>query len=81
MKPKYTVTKRSIYYNVGRYRLDNKADAEHLAETLNTLTQNQTTNTETDKTLDMVQKKVIQLQMSVAIIAEELEALHRELIQ
>ena len=80
MKQHYTVQKRSIYYNVGRYRLDNKADAEHLAKTLNTLTNANNTNNDTDKTLDHIQKKVIQLQMSVAIIAEELEALHKELL-
>ena len=79
MKP-YTVQKRSIYYNVGRYRLDNKADAEHLCQTLNQLTETQNNSTDTDKKLDHIQKKVIQLQMSVAIIAEELEALHKELL-
>ena len=70
---KYTVKKRSIYYTVGRYRLDNKQDAEHLAQTLNTLSN--------EEKLDQIQKKVIQLQMSISIIADELEQLHKEVIR
>ena len=77
---KYTVTKKSIYYTVGRYRLDNKHDAEHLAKTLNTLTEASTTNNDTDKKLDKIQKKVIQLQLTAGIMSEELDQLHKELI-
>ena len=81
MNQKYTVQKKSIYYNVGRYRLDNRQDAQHLCDTLNQLTETQNTSTDTDKKLDTIQKKVIQLQMSISIIAEELEALHKEVIR
>ena len=80
MKP-YTVNKRGIYYSVGRYRLDNKQDAQHLCDTLNQLTETQNTSTDTDKKLDTIQKKVIQLQMSISIISDELEALHKEVIR
>ena len=80
MKP-YTVNKRGIYYSVGRYRLDNKQDAQHLCDTLNQLTEATNNSADTNKKLDTIQKKVIQLQMSVAIIAEELEALHKEVIR
>ena len=76
---KYTVQKKSIYYNVGRYRLDNKQDAEHLCQTLNTLTQ--ANNTDTEQKLNKIQKKIIQLQMSISIIADELEQLHKEVIR
>ena len=79
MKP-YTVNKRGIYYSVGRYRLDNKQDAQHLCDTLNQLTEATNNSADTNKKLDLIQKKVIQLQMSVAIISEELEALHKELL-
>ena len=78
---KYNVNKRGIYYSVGRYRLDNRQDAQHLCDTLNQLTETQNTSTDTDKKLDTIQKKVIQLQMSVAIIADELETLHKEVIR
>lgn len=74
MKP-YKVTRKNIYYTVGRYRLDNKQDAEHLCRTLNELTM------EKDQKLDHIQKKVIQLQMSISIIADELEQLHKEVIR
>ena len=77
---KYTVNKRGIYYSVGRYRLDNRQDAEHLANTLNQLTEATNTSTDTDQKLDKIQKKVIQLQMSIHIISEELEQLHKELL-
>ncbi len=78
---KYTVTKRGIYFCVGRYRLDNKQDAEHLCNTLNELTTATHSTKETDKKLDHIQKKVIQLQMSISIIADELEQLHKEVIR
>ena len=81
MNQKYTVQKKSIYYNVGRYRLDNRQDAQHLCDTLNQLTETQNTSTDTDKKLDTIQKKVIQLQMSISIIADELEQLHKEVIR
>ena len=78
---KYTVNKRGIYYSVGRYRLDNRQDAQHLCDTLNQLTEATQTSTDTEQKLDHIQKKIIQLQMSVAIISEELEALHKEVIR
>ena len=77
---KYEVTKRGIYFTVGRYRLDNKQDAEHLARTLNQLAKASTTNNDTDKKLDNIQKKVIQLQMTASILSDELEVLHQELL-
>ena len=77
---KYEVKKKNIYYTVGRYRLDNKQDAEHLARTLNTLTEATNTNKDTDKKLDTIQKKIIQLQMTASILSDELETLHQELI-
>ena len=77
---KYEVTKRGIYFTVGRYRLDNRQDAEHLAQTLNKLTEASTTNNDTDKKLDTIQKKIIQLQMTASIMSEELDQLHKELI-
>ena len=78
---KYEVNKRGIYYSVGRYRLDNRQDAQHLCDTLNQLTEATNNSADTNKKLDLIQKKVIQLQMSVAIISEELEALHKEVIR
>ena len=78
---KYEVSKRGIYYSVGRYRLDNRQDAQHLCDTLNQLTEATNNSADTNKKLDLIQKKVIQLQMSVAIIAEELETLHKEVIR
>ena len=78
---KYEVNKRGIYYSVGRYRLDNRQDAQHLCDTLNTLTEATTNSADTDKKLDHIQKKVIQLQMSISIIADELEQLHKEVIR
>lgn len=78
---KYTVTKRGIYFSVGRYRLDNRQDAQHLCDTLNQLTEATTNSANTDKKLDTIQKKVIQLQMSISIISDELEALHKEVIR
>ena len=78
---KYTVNKRGIYYSVGRYRLDNRQDAEHLANTLNQLTEATNNSADTNKKLDLIQKKVIQLQMSISIISDELEALHKEVIR
>ena len=77
---KYQVRKRGIYYSVGRYRLDNKQDAEHLCQTLNKLTEATQTNTDTDKKLDTIQKKIIQLQMTASILSDELETLHQELL-
>lgn len=77
---KYEVKKKNIYYTVGRYRLDNKQDAEHLAQTLNTLTEATQTNTDTDKKLDTIQKKIIQLQLTAGILCEELDQLHQELL-
>ena len=77
---KYQVRKRGIYYSVGRYRLDNRQDAEHLCDTLNTLTETSTNNTDIDKKLDNIQKKVIQLQLTTGILTEELDQLHKELI-
>ena len=77
---KYEVSKRGIYYSVGRYRLDNKQDAEHLANTLNTLTEATNNSDDTNKKLDLIQKKVIQLQMSISIISDELETLHKEIL-
>ena len=76
----YEVKKRNIYYCVGRYRLDNKQDAEHLCQTLNKLTEATQTTNETDKKLDKIQKKVIQLQLTAGIMVEELDQLHKELI-
>ena len=77
---KYEVKKKNIYFTVGRYRLDNKQDAEHLCQTLNKLTEASTTNNDTDKKLDTIQKKIIQLQLTAGILTEELEALHKELL-
>ena len=77
---KYEVTKRGIYFTVGRYRLDNRQDAEHLCQTLNKLTEATQTNNDTDKKLDSIQKKVIQLQLTAGIMVEELDQLHKELI-
>ena len=77
---KYAVIKRGIYFTVGRYRLDNRQDAEHLCQTLNKLTEATQTNTDTDKKLDKIQKKIIQLQMTASIMSEELDQLHKELI-
>ena len=79
MKP-YEVKKKNIYFTVGRYRLDNKQDAEHLCQTLNKLTEATNTNTDTDKKLDTIQKKIIQLQMTASILSDELETLHQELL-
>ena len=78
---KYAVSKRGIYYSVGRYRLDNKQDAQHLCDTLNQLTETTNNSADTNKKLDLIQKKVIQLQMSISIIADELEQLHKEVIR
>ena len=77
---KYEVKKKNIYFTVGRYRLDNKQDAEHLCQTLNKLTEATQTNNDTDKKLDKIQKKIIQLQMTASIMSEELDQLHKELI-
>ena len=77
---KYEVKKKNIYFTVGRYRLDNRQDAEHLCQTLNKLTEATQTNTDTDKKLDKIQKKIIQLQLSAGIMVEELDQLHKELI-
>ena len=77
----YEVKKRGIYFTVGRYRLDNKQDAEHLCQTLNKLTEATQTNNGTDKKLDTIQKKVIQLQLTAGIMSEELDQLHQELIK
>ena len=77
---KYEVKKKNIYFTVGRYRLDNKQDAEHLCQTLNKLTEATQTNTDTDKKLDKIQKKIIQLQMTASILSDELETLHQELL-
>ena len=77
---KYEVKKKNIYFTVGRYRLDNKQDAEHLCQTLNKLTEATNTNTDTDKKLDTIQKKIIQLQMTASILSDELETLHQELL-
>ena len=76
----YEVKKKNIYFTVGRYRLDNKQDAEHLCQTLNKLTEATNTNTDTDKKLDTIQKKIIQLQMTASIMSEELDQLHKELL-
>ena len=76
----YEVKKRGIYFTVGRYRLDNRQDAEHLCQTLNKLTEATTTNTDIDKKLDTIQKKVIQLQLTTGILTEELDQLHQELL-
>ena len=77
---KYEVKKKNIYFTVGRYRLDNRQDAEHLCQTLNKLTEATQTNTDTDKKLDKIQKKIIQLQMTASIMSEELDQLHQELL-
>ena len=77
----YEVKKRGIYFSVGRYRLDNKRDAEHLAKTLNQLTEANNKSNTTEEKIDKIQKKIIQLQMSISIISDELEQLHKEVIR
>lgn len=74
---KYTVKKKNIYYTVGRYRLDNKQDAEHLCQTLNDLTTATHSTKDTDKKLDKINKQLIQINLTLGILTEELHTLNK----
>ena len=65
----------------GSYHINNRKSAEQLQEVLTDYEHIKQQYTNTEKTLDNVTKKIIQLQLTVGIMQEELDQLHKELIQ
>ena len=65
----------------GSYHINNKASAQQLQQVLTDYERLKQQSTKTEATLDRVTKKIIQLQLSTGIMQEELDSLHKELIQ
>jgi cytidylate kinase len=65
----------------GTYKFNNRKTAEQLNKTLTDYETIAKQSAETDKKLDNIQRTIISLQMSISIIGDELERLHKEVIQ
>lgn len=64
---------------LGTYPFNNKKTAEQLNTTLTQYEKILTQSHETENTLDRVQKKVIQMQMSLSIVQDDLDKIKQEL--
>jgi cytidylate kinase len=65
----------------GSYSFNNRKTAEQLNKTLTDYEHIAEQYKETDQKLDQIQRTIISLQMSISIIGDELERLHKEVIQ
>jgi cytidylate kinase len=64
----------------GSYSFNNRKTAENLNKTLTDYEIIAEQSRETDQKLDQIQRTIISLQMSVSIIGDELERLHKEIL-
>ena len=76
----YTIDGTRVKGEGWSYQLTNTKDAERLCQTLNTYHATSIRNHETEYKLDKLQKTIISLQMSISIIGDELERLHKEIL-
>ena len=79
-----TIIERGKQYLVkseyGTYKFNNRQSAEQLNQTLTNYETIAKQSAETDKKLDNIQRTIISLQMSISIIGDELERLHKEIL-
>ena len=65
----------------GSYKFNNRKTAEQLNQTLTDYETIQKQYHITEKRLDKIQKQLIQIQMTCSILSDELDKLHKEVME